>query len=77
MLTCIIGPYYTNAKMATLIMWVVAFFTLIAIFLLNRYENNKRDREAAAGHQSGQQAEAGIEFHDLTDKENKLFRYVL
>ena len=67
-------PYYTKAKAATIGLWVAALLTLFAIFALNRYDNKKRDREAAA---ETTPLTAGVEFLDLTDKENHQFRYVL
>lgn len=67
-------PYYTKAKDATIGLWVAALLVLFAIHALNRYDNKKRDREAA---EATVPLQTGVEFLDLTDKENHQFRYVL
>lgn len=68
-------PYYQVGKYTSIGLWVVAILTLVALYLLNTMENKKRDREAAAA--GNVEHVAGIEFMDLTDRENKLFRYVV
>jgi MFS transporter, ACS family, allantoate permease len=69
------APYYPKAKAACLGLWAVAIVTLLCIYTLNRLENKKRDADPA-NDPDGDHV-ANIEFMDLTDKENKLFRYVL
>lgn len=64
-------PYYRTAKYVTIGMWVASLGVLGIIWWCNWMDNRKRDR---AGQKDGA---ANIEFMDLTDKENKLFRYVL
>ncbi|KAI9739832.1 MAG: hypothetical protein M1834_006553 [Cirrosporium novae-zelandiae] len=68
------GPYYPKAKYASIGLWVLSIIILLAFYTLNRLEN--RSREKAVGMREQEHA-AGIEFMDLTDRENKLFRYVL
>jgi ACS family allantoate permease-like MFS transporter len=67
-------PYYLKAKYATVGLWVVSVMILVIMYCLNIWENKKRDREAA---ESGTEPLAGFEFMDMTDKENKAFRYVI
>lgn len=67
-------PYYYRAKNATVGLWAAACVTMIVIYALNRWENARRDREVS---ENGYEAAEGLEFLDLTDKENKKFRYVL
>ncbi|KAH8650027.1 major facilitator superfamily domain-containing protein [Xylariales sp. PMI_506] len=67
-------PYYYKAKYATVGLWIASIVILVILYALNRWENAKRDREEA---ESGGHTPDGIEFMDLTDKENKKFRYVL
>jgi ACS family allantoate permease-like MFS transporter len=69
------APYYPKAKAACLGLWAVAMVTLLCIYTLNRLENKKRDADPT-NDPNGDHV-ANIEFMDLTDKENKLFRYVL
>ena len=68
------APYYLKAKYATVGLWKASIVVLGAMYYLNIWENKKRDREAAA---SGTEPLAGVEFLDLTDRENKAFRYVV
>jgi len=67
-------PYYTEAKIATLTLWAIGFLTMIVIWYVNRRENAKRDEAEAAGLIP---TVDNVAFLDLTDKENKKFRYVL
>ncbi|TFK56809.1 MFS transporter [Heliocybe sulcata] len=68
-------PYYHNGKITTIVLWIISILILFAFHVLNRWENKRRDRlvEEKGGTETGN----NIEFMDLTDKENKLFRYVL
>ncbi|KAH8664728.1 major facilitator superfamily domain-containing protein [Xylariales sp. PMI_506] len=68
------APYYYKAKYATVGLWVASCVILVIIYFLNRMENAKRDRAAA---QTENEVPEDIAFMDLTDKENKEFRYVL
>lgn len=68
------GPYYPRAKDAVIGLWVLSFVLLLVLHFLNKWENKKRDREAADGRISHP---TGVEFFDLTDKENHNFRYVV
>ncbi|KAH8895553.1 MFS transporter [Thozetella sp. PMI_491] len=70
------APYYPKAKYATVGLWVASVVILVVIYSLNRLENAKRDREAAASGAASTTPQ-DIEFMDLTDKQNKTFRYVL
>jgi ACS family allantoate permease-like MFS transporter len=70
------GPYYHNAKVVTIILWIVSIIILSGFWFLNARENKKRDRAVAAGEHVNEGV-TNAEFMDLTDKENKGFRYVL
>ena len=67
-------PYYHNAKIVTIVLWIVSIIVLAGFWILNLRENKKRDRMLA---ESGDHSAVNSEFMDLTDKENKGFRYVL
>lgn len=68
------APYYFKAKDAVIGLWVLALLLLLALYWLNTSENKKRDREEESGHIEHLSDAA---FMDLTDKENKQFRYVV
>jgi ACS family allantoate permease-like MFS transporter len=68
------SPYYLRAKYATVGLWVASVVILLVMYGLNRWDNAKRDREEAEGRGM---APPDIAFMDLTDRENKQFRYVL
>jgi len=68
------SPYYPKAKDAVIGLWVLALLLLLALYALNTWENKKRDKEAAEGRIPHPK---GVEFLDLTDKENHNFRYVV
>ncbi len=68
------GPYYHNAKVSTIVLWVVSIVILAGFWILNWRENRRRD---LAAEDTANNAELNVEFMDLTDKENKGFRYVL
>ncbi|KAK5111763.1 hypothetical protein LTR62_004683 [Meristemomyces frigidus] len=70
------GPYYHKAKDMTIGLWTASTALLAVMWLLNHRENAKRDQEMAAKGVSEQAAATELAFHDLTDKENKGFRYV-
>jgi ACS family allantoate permease-like MFS transporter len=67
-------PYYLKAKYVTIGLWTASIVVLVIMYFLNAWENKRRDRDA--GTQNGG-AISGLEFLDLTDKENKTFRYVV
>jgi ACS family allantoate permease-like MFS transporter len=69
------SPHYQKAKYATIGMWTFSIFLLALNWYLNWKENKKRDK--LVEEQGIDVHRAGVEFLDLTDKENKLFRYVL
>lgn len=71
------APYYHKAKNATIGLWVLSLVILGLLWSCNWRDNRKRDQLAEG--RGGEEAGPGmnIEFMDLTDKENKLFRYVL
>jgi MFS transporter, ACS family, allantoate permease len=68
------GPYYPKAKDAVIGLWILTLLLLLALYFLNTRENMKRDREEAEGRVPHPR---GVEFLDLTDKENHNFRYVV
>lgn len=67
-------PYYPKAKDAVIGLWVLALLLLLILYALNTRENRRRDKEEAEGRIAHPQ---GVEFMDLTDKENHNFRYVV
>ena len=68
------SPYYPKAKDAVIGLWVLALLLLVALWALNTRENKRRDKLQAEGRV---QHPEGVEFLDLTDKENLNFRYVV
>ncbi|KAJ9142980.1 MFS transporter [Pleurostoma richardsiae] len=70
------GPYYPKAKSACVGLWAAAVVILLVLYAINAWENKRRDADPANFRDSGEHAD-NIEFMDLTDKENKVFRYVL
>lgn len=75
----LIGPqifrnplHYHKAKYATIGLWVGSILILVVMYFLNTLENRKRDRDAEMNGPA-----PGVEFMNLTDKENKAFRYVV
>lgn len=77
------APDYYNGKLMVAIMYGLAACTLVAIRLLNMYENRRRDRAQATkvetegtevgGEEHGQPSE----FLDLTDFQQPKFRYII
>jgi ACS family allantoate permease-like MFS transporter len=67
-------PYYLKAKYATIGLWTASIVVLVIMYFLNTWENKKRGRDAATQNVG---AVSGLEFLDMTDKENKTFRYVV
>lgn len=67
------APDYPDAKWTTVAMWTTAAGCCLALYFVNKRENNRRDYLAA---ELPPQPE-GQEFLDLTDKENMYFRYTL
>lgn len=67
-------PYYFKAKDAVIGLWVLALLLLFVLYFLNTRENQRRDGEEAEGQIPHPK---GVEFLDLTDKENHNFRYVV
>ncbi|EHY54809.1 hypothetical protein HRR83_004019 [Exophiala dermatitidis] len=65
------GPYYPDGKYTTIALNIFALGCLIFLYFLNRWENAKRDALQLPP-QPEEQA-----FMDLTDRENKYFRYAL
>ncbi|KUJ09735.1 MFS transporter [Mollisia scopiformis] len=70
------GPYYRKAKIVTIILWIASIVMLSGFWVVNWLENRKRDHAAEAG-EIPNDGVLNAEFMDLTDKENKGFRYVL
>lgn len=68
-------PYYTKGKTTTIILWIISILVLLAFYILNWRENKKRNRLLVKG--VNDLKVSNIEFMDLTDKENKYFRYIL
>ncbi|TDZ35542.1 putative transporter [Colletotrichum trifolii] len=68
------APNYRNGKLMVAVMYGLAALTIVAIRLVNVWENRRRDSKAA---EQPEAATAGTEFLDLTDFEQPNFRYVL
>ncbi|KAH0424883.1 hypothetical protein CcaCcLH18_11310 [Colletotrichum camelliae] len=68
------APNYKNGKMMVAIMYGLAACTIVAIRLVNIWENKRRDKKAA---EQPEAVATGTEFLDLTDFEQPSFRYVL
>lgn len=71
------APYYAHAKTSLIVLWTVSILVLAAFYMLNRRENGQRDETQGERRDADERGTGNIEFMDLTDKENKLFRYVL
>ncbi|KAJ5894472.1 hypothetical protein N7495_006163 [Penicillium taxi] len=71
-------PGYHSAYIAMLVGYSVKLFAIIALYLYMHYENKRRDREALAAGDLGEQDE-GVSsgMLDQTELDNKHFRYVL
>ncbi|KAF2811382.1 MFS transporter [Mytilinidion resinicola] len=73
-------PFYAHAKISLIVLWVVSILVLCAFLGLNVWENGRRERLVGRGDRGEEVDEKGtgnVEFMDLTDKENKLFRYAI
>lgn len=79
------APDYYNGKLMVAIMYGLAACTLIAIRVVNIVENRRRDKEQAieldancsTGSDSGSNDAQPTEFMDLTDFQQKKFRYII
>ncbi|KAI0162731.1 MFS transporter [Pestalotiopsis sp. NC0098] len=71
------APYYHRAKDATVGLWTASVIILMIIYVLNRWENDRRDKLQREQARAGAEEIRNIEFLDLTDQENLNFRYVL
>ncbi|PYI31327.1 putative allantoate permease [Aspergillus indologenus CBS 114.80] len=70
------APEYFDGKLMVAIMYALAAVTLLAIRLVNIFENRRRDRKGLSN-PAGENVAIGTEFLDLTDFEQPAFRYVL
>lgn len=68
------APDYPSGKLMVAIMYGCSAITLIALRLVNVFENRRRDKKAA---EQPEVAATGTEFLDLTDFEQPNFRYLL
>ncbi|KAI7169188.1 hypothetical protein KC316_g1088 [Hortaea werneckii] len=64
------APAYVPAKVTIVAVDSVAILSTVALLVYYRWQNTTRDRSMA-----GQDHKRDIEFSDLTDLENKEFRY--
>lgn len=75
------APFYHSAYVAILVGYCVKTIMVVVLYTYMWMENKRRDREAAAGSQltAEQQEKEAIEagMHDMTEIDNKGFRYVL
>lgn len=65
------APAYIPAKLTIVVILAVGIVLTVILDLLYSLDNKRRDREAE------QELPQDYEFHDLTDKENRNFRYLL
>lgn len=70
------APSYTGAKIAMVVSFGTAEILILLMYLLNLFENKRRDKLREELGDSYVKPE-NIEFADLTDKENPEFRYML
>ncbi|QLG71667.1 hypothetical protein HG535_0C00130 [Zygotorulaspora mrakii] len=70
------APHYQGAKVTLVVCFAVGIALLTGLYILNVSENKKRDRYAMENTME-ENAIQNIEFADLTDFENPLFRYTL
>ena len=68
------APEYIPAKVAIMVTLALACVATLILRQMYVWENNKRDRQAAASSQTHLE---DIEFMDLTDKQNQEFRVSL
>lgn len=68
------APIYTPAKIAIMATGVVAICATVMLWLKYRHENKKRDKAVENG--AAEHIEDS-EFMDLTDRQNKEFRYAM
>jgi MFS family permease len=68
------APDYRIGKTLVAVMYGLAALTLVALRLVNIFENRRRDKRAA---EFGEVEVADSEFLDLTDFEQQRFRYTL
>ena len=73
------GPFYRHAKISLICLWGLSIVVLAAFYALNKRDNKKRDELEIGDREASVPAggDNGNVFLDLTDKENKQFRYVL
>ena len=69
------APYYYDAKYDIIVQWVAAAFCCFGLYFVNRRANKKREAQWIVDGCPVQPA--GQEFEDLTDGENRYFRYAL
>jgi ACS family allantoate permease-like MFS transporter len=67
-------PKYTPAKITAVAVWAFSILLCVLLHFINEAENKKRDRQAEEGSEKHVE---GQEFMDLTDGENKQFRYAI
>ncbi|PYH85794.1 putative allantoate permease [Aspergillus uvarum CBS 121591] len=70
------APEYFDGKLMVAIMYALAAATLLAIRLVNIFENRRRDQKALSN-PAVENVAIGTEFFDLTDFEQPAFRYIL
>jgi hypothetical protein len=74
------APYYHSAYIAMLVGYTVKLLAVVVLYAYMWSVNKKRDREAAAGGAASDEEEReAIErgMHDMTELDNKGFRYSL
>ncbi|KAI9739055.1 MAG: hypothetical protein M1834_007267 [Cirrosporium novae-zelandiae] len=68
------GPTYRKAKLGVIGCWIVSFLCCLALYLVNRRENQRRGLKATV---EGVEVLPDSEFLDRTDMQNQNFRYAV
>lgn len=74
------APHYHSAYIAMLVGYIIKLVSIIVLYIYMSIVNKRRDREAAASGLAGVEEEKeAIErgMHDITELDNKGFRYTL
>ncbi|CAH0047375.1 unnamed protein product [Clonostachys solani] len=71
------APEYYHGKMMVAIMYGCAALTIVALRYVNVWENRRRDKLAAEQPQTAVAQDSSTAFLDLTDFEQREFRYIL
>jgi ACS family allantoate permease-like MFS transporter len=70
------GPFCWHANISLVCLWGLSAVVLAVVYAMNKSENGMRN-EIGARNREAADGGTGVRFLDLTDRENKQFRYVL